>query len=243
MSRLWEATIELMQANTNDRFVNIQIFAGLLRCIRRICTERLIGHLAIVDIEDTSQSWYRYFFKLAGFSHCHCQDSAGSTLQLENRDCLAWRESSQEDFSTAYKMVRIWLAEGRCTRALLDSVASGEAAEVERKYFHDLLAGIWKEKPSQRGQAHTEHTARGQMHSHRSWQESVRMSTAPRRIAMKPGSELLSLRKHWFSQDVVVKSMGSPALRAMQKCKRIHKAQKEDLWRARQPHVRQRWQL
>lgn len=198
-----------MQANTNDRFVNIQIFAGLLRCIRRICNERLIGHLAIVDIEDASQSWYRYFFKLAGFSHCHCQDSAGSTLQLENRVCLAWRESSQQDISTAYEMVRIWLAEGRCKSSLLDSVASGEAAEVERKYFHDLLAEMWEEKPSQREQAHTEHTARGQMHS----------------------------------QDVVVKSMGSSALRAMNKCKRSHKAQKEGLWRVRQPHARQRWQL
>ncbi|CAD6567228.1 MAG: hypothetical protein ASARMPRED_000553 [Alectoria sarmentosa] len=215
ISRHWEATIELMQANTNDRFVNIQIFAGLLRCIRRICNERLIGHLTIVDIEDTSQSWYRYFFKLAGFSQCHCQDSAGSTLQLENRVCLAWRESSQQDISTAYKMVRIWLAEGRCTSSLLDSVASGEAAEVERKYFRDLLAEMWEEKPSQREQAHTERIARGQMYSHRPWQEPVTMSTAPRRKAKKPGSESLSLRKHWFSQDVAVKSMGSSALRAM----------------------------
>ncbi|KAF6218388.1 hypothetical protein HO133_005735 [Letharia lupina] len=34
-SKHWEATIELMQANTNDRFLNMQIFAGLLRARER----------------------------------------------------------------------------------------------------------------------------------------------------------------------------------------------------------------
>lgn len=141
-----EATIELMQANSGHRFLNMQIFAGLLGCVRKICIGRLIGHLAIVEIEDVSQHWYRDFFRLAGFHRCRCQSSAGSTLQPETRNCLSSSELLDIESSTVNETVRIWLAEGRCTSALLDSVASGEAAEVERKYFHDLRAELQDEK-------------------------------------------------------------------------------------------------
>lgn len=134
-----------MQANSNNHFLNLQIFAGLLKCIHKICMERFIGHLAIVDIEDVRQLWFRDFFRLAGFRRCHCQTSDGDALQLETWNCLALRESLDPESSIAFDKFKVWLAEGRCTEALLLSIASGKAAEVERKHFHDLLAEAEKE--------------------------------------------------------------------------------------------------
>ena len=206
-----------MQAKTNDRFHNVQIFAGLLRCIRKICVERLIGHLTIVDIKDVSQSWYRDFFKLAGFQHCRCQSSAGSTLQLETRNCIALTGSLDQGFSTVYETVSIWLAEGRCTRALLDSAASGEAAEVERRYFHDLLAVFGNEKNLQSAQGHVEVVARDRTHGQRPSKMSVRRSATSRRNALEPWTSFKSSRKHWSNQDAVDKSIGGPASRVRKK--------------------------
>lgn len=210
-----------MQANTNDRFHNVQIFAGLLRCIRKICNERLIGHLTIVDIKDVSQSWYRDFFTRAGFHHCRCQSSAGSTRQLETRNCLALTASLDQGFSTVYETFSIWFAKGRCTRALLDPAASSEAAEVERRYFRDLLAVFENEKISQSAQGHTEIVARDRTRSQSPSQMSVRRSAAPSRKALKPGTNFTSLRKHWSNQDAVDKSIGAPASRVRKKRKTV----------------------
>ena len=184
-SRDWEATLELMQADTAQGFLNIEVFAELLHCIRGICTERHISHLTMSDDEDVSERWYRNFFRLAGFHRCRCPSPlAGSSKQQHsdrNRNCLsfpvvssssssssrrvledeeaslkrvsgtirAWLakgrspsalDDEEATFSNVYKLFKTWLAHGRCTSALLDSVASGKAADVERKYFHDLLA-------------------------------------------------------------------------------------------------------
>lgn len=231
-----------MQANTNDRFLNMQIFAGLLRCIRKICMERFIGHLAIVDIDDISQNWYRDFFRLAEFSRCYCRASNGNTLRPENWNCLASRKTPLEDFSAVYEKVEIWLAEGRCTKALLDSVASGEAAEVERRYFHDLLAEIREEKQAQMGRAQIERTIRDQMRSQKSWRETVRTSKAPSKKTVKPRSQILSSSKHCSTQDKVVKNTGGSAFRGTKKCKRSRKAQKEGFWCARYLKTPQVWQ-
>lgn len=225
-----------MQANTNDRFLNMQIFAGLLRCVSKICIERLIGHLVIVDIEDVSQKWYHDFFRLAGFYRCCCQSSAGSTLELEARNCLASRQSPDRNFSIVYERLRTWLAEGRCTAALLDSVASGEAVEVERRYFHDLLAELGKERRSQSAQMRGEFIARDQTRSQRPWQKSVGRPVAPRSEALKPGTKTFSSRKHWCSQDTVVKSVGGPALGVREKRKRSQNTQQEGFRRTRKAH-------
>ena len=192
-SRDWEASLELMQADTAQGFLNIEVFAELLHCIRGICTERQISHLTMSDIEDVSQTWYRDFFRLAGFHRCRCPSpSAGSSIRQhsdQNRNCLssyfstsststsspfsfsfssrrglqdeeaslrrvsgtirAWLakgrcpsalNDEEATFSNVYERFKTWLAQGRCTSALLDSVASGKAADVEQKYFHDLLA-------------------------------------------------------------------------------------------------------
>lgn len=203
--------------------------------------ERFIEHLAIIDIEDTAQDWYRDFFRLAGFSRCNCQALADSTLRLANWNCLASRKSPFEDFSTVYEKVKIWLAEGRCTRALLDSVASGEAAEVERKYFHDLLAEIREEKQAQRGRAHKERTTRGQTHGQRAWRGTGRTSKAPTKLIVKPGSEVLSSKSHWSGQNMVVKSTSGAAFKGTKKHKRGRKSQKEGFWRARFAKIRQSW--
>ena len=222
-----------MQANTSDRFFNMQIFAGLLRCIRKICTERFIKHLTIVDIEDISQDWYRDFFRLVGFSRCYCRTSNGNTLRTENWNCLASRKSSFEDFSTVYEKVKIWLAEGRCTKSLLDSVASGEAAEVERRYFHDLLAELREEKQGHKGRAHIEHTVGGQVDGQRAWRKTVRKSKVPSKKTLKPRSEMLSSIEHCSSQEKVVKNMGGSVFRATKIRKRGRKAPKEGFWRTR----------
>ncbi len=210
-----------MQAKTNERFHNLQIFAGLLRCIRKICIERLIGHLAIVDIGDVSQNWYHDFFRLAGFHPCHCQNSTGSALQPEPRNCLALTESLDQEFSTVHEIVRIWLAEGRCTRTLLDPAASGEAVEVEHRYFQDLIAVFGNGEISQSAQEHTEIVARDRTRSQRPWQKFEKRSAAPRRKAWEPGTESRSSRKHSSNKEAVVKSIGGSASRVRKKRKRV----------------------
>ena len=55
-SRGWEAILELMQADTAQGFLNIEIFAGLLHCIRGICTEKHVSHLTMSGVEDVSQT-------------------------------------------------------------------------------------------------------------------------------------------------------------------------------------------
>ena len=222
-----------MQASTDDRFLNMQIFAELLRCIRETCIDRFIGHLAMMDIGDASQSWYRDFFRLAGFKRCRCQCFPSGALQLVNRVCLVSRRSLDQNFPAVYGRMRNWLAEGRCTEALLDSVASGEAAEVERRYFHDLLAELQNEKVSRSGRMHTNQAAIDQMPSQRTWQESVRRLTASRRKALKVRTGVMLLRKYWPSQDAVVKSTGGPACRLMEKRKWLGKAKEDRLWLTR----------
>ena len=186
LSKHWEAIIELMQADTNDRFSNMQIFAMLLSCIRKICAERYIGHLAMLDIEGESHDWYRHFFRLAGFSRCRCQSSAGSALQLETRNCLALiKEPLDQGFPVMYERIGTWLAEGRCTRSLLDSVASGQAAEVEHRYFHDFLAEIGDRGPSQGVLMRPKSTVRKTMGTGRPWSKPVQRLAARRTRAQQ----------------------------------------------------------
>ena len=215
----------------------MQIFAGLLRCIRNICMERFIEHLAIVDIADGSQNWYRDFFRLAGFRQCRCQRSGSSTLQLETQICLSLRRWPAEDFPTVYETVRVWLAEGRCTRALLDSVAFGEAAEVERRYFHDLLAELLNGKDVQSAQGHTERKIWDQTQSHRSRRESKRTWSTPRRKVSKPGNEVFLLRKHCSTQNGVVKSIGGSSFKARRTRKRSEKAHRQSPFCARPTNI------
>lgn len=222
-----------MQANTNDRFLNIRIFAGLLECVRKICVERLIEHLAIADIQDVSQSWYRDFFRLAGFYRCRCQSSASGTLQLETRNCLSLRRSLDKEWPTVYKMVKIWLAEGRCTRALLDSIASGEASEVERRYFHDLCAELNSENHSQSAQAHKGFKARDQARRQSPWQEYIGRSAPPRRKTLRSGAEAFSSREPWCRKHSVVESMGGSASRVRSMRRRMQTTQIRGLWRTR----------
>ena len=160
-SRNREATLELMHADTDQGFLNIEIFAGLLRCICEICTERLISHLTMGNNEDVSQTWYRDFLRLAGFHHCQClSSSAGSSIQEhldENQICLSSISSSsssssssrildEEEVSTrnVSETFEACIAEGRCRGALLDSVASDKAVKVKRKHSHNSLAALRK---------------------------------------------------------------------------------------------------
>lgn len=228
-----------MQANSKDRLLNMQIFAGLLRRVRKICVERFIGHLAIVDIEDASQSWYRDFFRLAGFSRCRCHSSDGSALQREAWNCVSLRGWLENNFPNVYDTVRIWLEEGRCTRALLDSVASGDAAEVERRFFHDLIAELENEKKSRSAEARMILTSRNRTRSQRPWLDSTRESAAPGRKALKHGKGFFSLSKHESSQKVLVKSTEDSVLRVREKRKRSQTTEKEDLWRARKAQKHQ----
>ena len=206
-----------MQADTNDRFLNVQIFAGLLSRIRRICIERLINHLTIVEIEDLSQTWYRDFFRLAGFYRCRCQSSAGSTLQLEARNCLASTETLARHFASVYETVSMWLAQGRCTRALLASVASGAAVGMELGRFHDLLAELENEEHYEGAQARSAFRARDRSRSQRSWQDCVKRSAEQRRKVLRPGSKVSSLKKNWSSQDSVVRSIEGSDFRVRKK--------------------------
>lgn len=230
-----------MQANTKDRMLNMQTFAGLLRCIRNICTGRFIEHLAVVDIEGASQDWYRDFFRLAGFHQCHCQDSAGGAQQLETRRCLALRKAQPEDFPNVYETIRIWLAEGRCTRVLLDSVAFGNAAEVERRYFRRLLAELENRESAQRTQTATSCVGRIQMQSRRPWQESEKTWAIARKKGLKLGNEAQLSRKHWSSEYAVVKKECGSAVKAWKKRRWSQKTQR-GLSRANKSQTRQYWQ-
>ena len=208
-----------MQASTSDRFLNMQIFAQLLRCIREICIQKFITHLAMVDIRDGSQTWYRKFFRLAGFRRCRCQRSTGSAVQVETRNCLGSKQSLDGNSSAVYRTVMGWLVEGRCTSALLASIASGEAAEVERIYFHDLLAKLEKKRSTQGGSILTSKMANDRMHTPKSRLESVQRVAALKTKAQKPQSGPILLRKQWPIQDTVKDGTGDSAYRVTKKRK------------------------
>ncbi len=227
-----------MQANANNRFLNMQIFAELLRFLCKICIGRLIGHLAIVDIGDASQNWYRDFFRLAGFSRCCCQSPAGSAVQLEDWNCLVLKPPDWESLSVD-KRVEIWLAEGRCTQALLDSVASGEAAEGERRYFRDLVAELKNRRNARSRQLYTELIASVQTRSHRHRQDSKGKLTAPRKKALQPGTRIVSLKRHRSSQQAVLGSMKWSVFSLGKEQGWSGKRQKEDFWLTRKAHSRQ----
>ena len=141
-SRNWEASLELIQADTAQGFLTIEIYAGLLRCIRDICNERHISHITMPDVERVSQTWYRDFFRLAGFHRCQCPSpSAGSSIQQhpsQNRNCLSsfsssasssWRrvpEDEEASLRKASETIRAWLANGRFPSALDDEEASAD---------------------------------------------------------------------------------------------------------------------
>ena len=210
-----------MQADTNDHFSNMQIFAMLLSCIRKICAERYIGHLAMVEIEGESHDWYRDFFRLAGFSPCRCQSSAGSALQLETWNCLALiKEPLDQGFPAMYERIDTWLAEGRCTRSLLDSVASGQAAEVEHRYFHDLLAEIGGRGPSQDVLMRPKSTVRKPMGTGRPWSKPVQRLAARGTKAHQHQSGAVMLTKQWPSPGMTDKSMVTSAYKVVKKRKR-----------------------
>ena len=228
LSKHWEATIELMQADTNNRFVNMQIFAMLLSCIRKICAERLIGHLAMVDIEGVSHDWYGDFFRLAGFSRCRCHGSASSALQLGPRNCLALREPLDRGFSAVYERIGTWLAEGRCTRNLLDSVASGEAAEMEHKYFHDLLAEIGDEKPSQGILMRSKSTFRDTIRTRRPRPKSVKKLAAAKTKAQQQHQvETVRPTEQRPSPETMEKSMAASAYKVVKKRKQSGKGKRK----------------
>ena len=232
----WEATIELMQADTNNRFVNVQIFAMLLSCIRKICTERFIRHLAMVDIEGVSQGWYGDFFRLAGFSRCRCQNLAGSALQLEPRNCLALKESLDQGFSAAYERMGTWLAEGRCTRSLLDSIASGQAAEVERKYFHDLLAEIGDKGPSQGLLIRLKSAVRDSMRTLRPRQKLVQKLAATKTKAQQHQVGVVKPKKQWPSRETTGKGSAASAYKVVKERKQNGKAKRKRAVGARERH-------
>lgn len=226
-----------MQANTNNRFANMQIFAMLLSCIRNICAERYIGHLAMVNIEGESHDWYHDFFRLAGFSPCRCQSSADSALQLEPRNCLALiRESLDLGFSAVYEKIDTWLAEGRCTRSLLDSVASGQAAEVEHRYFHDLLAKIGGEEPSQGVLMRPKSKLRETKCTRSPWSKPVQRLAVTKTKAQQHQIGAVMLTKQWPSRETMEKSMVTSAYKVMKKRKQGGKAKKKRVVGARERH-------
>ena len=215
----------------------MQIFAMLLSCIRKICAERFIGHLAMVDIEGVSHDWYRAFFRLAGFCRCRCQSSADSALQLEPRNCLTlMRESLDQRFSAVYERIGAWLAEGRCTRSLLNSVASGQAAEVEHKYFHDLLAELGGQRPSQGVLMCPKSTVRDTMRTPRPWPKSVQKLAATKTKAQKHQIEAVMLTKQWTSREMTEKSGAASAYRVVKKRKQCGKAKRKRAVGARERH-------
>ena len=227
LSKHWEATIELMQADTNNRFANIQIFAMLLSCVRKICAERYIGHLVMVEIEGVSQDWYGGFFRLAGFTRCRCQSSANSVLQLEPRNCLAlMRESVDQGFSAVYERISSLLAEGRCTRSLLESIASGQGAEVEHKYFHDLLAEIGSERPSHSVLMCPKPTVRDPMRTRRPWPESVQRLAATKTKALQHQIGAVTLTKQWPSREME-KSTAASAYKVVKKRRQSGKVKRK----------------
>ena len=231
-----------MQATADSRFFNMQIFAKLLGSIRTICVERFISHLVMVDTGGVSQGWYRDFFRLAGFSRCRCQSSASSTQQLELRNCLALRESVNGDFSPVYDKVSLWLAEGRCTRTLLDSVASGEAAEVESRHFHDLLAELENERPFQGGIIHQNLAVRDKTSIQKALAKSVQRLAATKAKVQKPRTRnLLLKKKRWPSQDVTKKNAAGSTYKAIKKPKESGKSKENGRWCTRKSQVRQQW--
>ena len=226
-----------MQADTNNRSVNMQIFEMLLSCIRKICAERYIGHLAMVDIEGVPQGWYGDFFRLAGFSRCRCQSSAGSALQLEPRNCLALtRESLDQSFSAVYGRIGAWLAEDRSTRSLLDSVASGQAVEVEHKHFHDLLADVGEERPSSGVLMHPKSAVRGTMRTRRPWLKSVQKLAATMTKAQPHQIEAVMLTKQWTSRETTEKSTAAPAHKVGKKRKQGGKGRRKRAVGVRERH-------
>ena len=236
-SKHWEATIELMQADTKNRFANMQIFAMLLSCIRKICVERFIWHLAMVDLEGVSQGWYGDFFRLAGFSPCRCQISAGSELRVEPRNCLAlMRESLDRGFSAVYERIEAWLAEGRCTRSLLDSVASGQAAEVEQRYFHDLLAEIGDERSSQSVRMGAKSTVRDTFRTRRPRLKSMQKLPATKTKAQQHQIGAVVLTKQWPSRETIEKGMAASAYKVGRKRKQSWKAKRKRAVGVRQKH-------
>lgn len=236
-SKHWEATIELMQANTKDRFFNMQIFAELLRYIRKICIERFIGHLTMVDTGCVSQKWYYDFFGLAGFSRCRCRSLASSALQFYTWNCLILGKSLSQDLLSVYERTGTWLAGSRCTKTLLDCVAPGKAAGVERRYFHDLRAEPENENCSRVAELDSKLTTRNQILSKRTWRGSMNSLAAPRKV-LKPKTKTEVPAKQWSGKDEVVKSVGSSAYRVMKKRKRSRKAKKEGLCRTRRAQDR-----
>ena len=154
-SRDGEATLELMQADTAQGFLNLEIPARLLRCIHGICTERHISHLKMVDIDHVSQTRYRDFFRLAGFQCCRCPSpSAGSSTQQDpvpNQNCLTFSFCTSgrtlDDEEASIKNVpetpRTCLAEGQSKSTLPNSTgASGREIEVERKHSHNVPTAL-----------------------------------------------------------------------------------------------------
>lgn len=218
-----------MQANTKDRFFNMQIFAELLRCIRKICIERFIGHLKMVDIGCVSQKWYRDFFRLAGFSRCRCQSLASSALQLETWNCLSLRKSLNQDFSSMNERTRTCLAESRCTKALLGFVVPGEAAEVERRYFHDLRAELENEDHSQIARLRAKLTTGNRM---RTWRDSMNSLAASRKVLTLKTKTILPAKQS-SSKDAVTKGIGGSAYKVTKQRRWSRKAEKEGICRSR----------
>ena len=217
----------------------MQIFAELFKCIREVCIERFIGHLTMVDIGCESQKWYQDFFRLAGFSRCRCQSSASSALQLEAWNCLILRKSLSQDLLSVYDRTKTWFAESRCTKALLDSVAPSKAAEVERRYFHDLRAELENETRSQVAELHSKPTSGDQMLSKRTWRDSMNRVAAPRMVLKpKPKTKIVLPAKQLSSKDAVAKGIGSSAYRVMKKPKCSRKVKKAGLCRTRKARDR-----
>ena len=224
-----------MQANAGNRFRNMQIFLKLLECIGEICNERLIGHIAFLDIKHPSQNWYRDFFRLAGFVPCRCQSSASIAQQFGTWSCLVSRNTLAEKFLAVYERTEDWFAEGRCTKTLIDSVASGEASEVERRYFKDLLAelGIEEHPQSAATIIHTEAIVEDTSWSaSQSCQSALEMSPVKKR-ALQPVSKVVPSIKHPSAQHPVLQNGSGSPYQVSRKHKRNQKTQTGGCWRTR----------
>lgn len=208
-----------MQANTKDRLYNMQIFTELLRRIRSICLERCIEHLTMVDIGGVSHEWYRDFFRLAGFSHCRCQSSASRAVQLETRNCVVLRKSLAQDVSSRDERIRTWLAEISCTKEFCDPFAPRKGAEMERRYFHDLQAGLKDGDHSQVAELRAKLVTENQMLSKRARRDSMN-SLAARRKVLKPKTKTVLLAKRSSGKDAVAERIGSSANKVVKKRKR-----------------------
>ena len=183
----------------------------------------------MVEIEGVSQGWYRDFFRLAGFSPCQCQSSASTAPQLEPRNCLALRDSLEQDSSAVYERFRAWLAEGRCTRSLLDSVASGQAAEVEHKHFHDLLADMGEERPSQGVLMRSKSAFRDTMRTRRLWPKSMQKTAATKTKTQQHQIGAAIVTKQWPSRETVGKSMIASAYKVLKTRKQSGRAKRKSV--------------